>query len=164
MNIQINTDKTVDLTPKLTRFIKDDANRVLGRFEAKLTRVELHLSDVNKEKSGPADKRCLIEVRPAGDKPLTATANADTVALAVTDALGKMQRLLTTFFGRKGRAAKDIAPPVAAPKKSTAAKAPAKAAKKSPAKKAAAKKATTVSARGPKKKQIFQARRKVQPS
>lgn len=161
MKIQINSDNSIDVTPKLTRFIKDDAHRVLGRFDKKLTRVELHLSDVNKDKSGPADKRCLIEVRPTSGNPLTTTANADTVQASVTESLGKMQRLLSSFFGRKGRSAKDVPPPEEFPSAPTP---KASAARKAPAKKAAAKKPTKLNPRGPKKTPISQARRKAQPS
>jgi ribosome-associated translation inhibitor RaiA len=164
MNIQVNSDRTIDVDANLTARVKEDATRILNRFETKLTRVEIHLSDIDNQKSGRADKRCLIEVRPAGDKPLTASATTATTESAVDQALRKMQRSLTTFFGRKGRPATEVAAPVLKPKKSTAAEAPVAAKKKSPAKSSAAKKPTKLSPRGPKKKQIFQARRKNQPS
>jgi ribosome-associated translation inhibitor RaiA len=164
MNIQVNSDRTIDVDAHLTARVKEDATRILSRFETKLTRVEIHLSDIDNQKSGRADKRCLVEVRPAGDNPLTATATTATTESAVDQALRKMQRSLTTFFGRKGRPATEVAAPVLKPKKSIAAKPAPTAKKKSPAKKAAAKKPTKLSPRGPKKKAIFQARRKNQPS
>jgi Sigma 54 modulation protein / S30EA ribosomal protein len=164
MKIQVNSDKTINVDAHLVAVIEAEANRVLSRFETKLTRVEIHLSDVDNKKSGRADKRCLIEVRPAGDKPQTASATAATTDVAVSQALGKMQRSLTTFFGRKGRTATEIAAPVPPARKSAATKVPPAAKKKAAAKKAAAKKPTKLSPRGPKKKAIFQARRKNQPS
>jgi len=164
MNIQVNSDRTIDVDANLTARVKEDATRILDRFETKLTRVEIHLSDIDNQKSGRADKRCLVEVRPAGENPLTASATTATTESAVDQALRKMQRSLTTFFGRKGRPATEVAAPVSNPKKSTAAKPAPTAKKKSPTKKAAAKKPTKLSPRGPKKKQIFQARRKNQPS
>jgi len=159
MKIQVNSDKTISVDANLTRLIEGETKRVLNRFEAKLTRVEIHLSDIDNKKAGRADKRCLIEVRPAGDKPLTASANAATTEAALGEALGKMQRSLTTFFGRKGRPAAEVSAPVPPATKSTASKTPVTAKKKSPAKKP-----TKLSPRGPKKKAIFQARRKNQPS
>ena len=164
MKIQINSDRTINVDATLSSTIQAEANRVLDRFETKLTRVEIHLSDIDNQKSGRADKRCLVEVRPSGDKPMTASATTATTESAVDQALRKMQRSLTTFFGRKGRPATEAAAPFAKPKKSTAAKPVPSAKKKSPAKKAAAKKPTKLSPRGPKKKAIFQARRKNQPS
>ena len=77
----------------------------MDRFAKELTRVEIHLSDIDNKKTGRPDKRCLIEVRPAGDRPLAASAIATTTESAVDEALKKMKRLLTTFFGKKGRPA-----------------------------------------------------------
>jgi hypothetical protein len=168
MKLQFNSDKTITLDSTLTGALEADVTRVLGRFGKKLTRVEVHLSDVDGSKAGVADKRCLIEVRPTGGKPFTATANASATESAVNEALGKMQRSLTTFFGRKGRTATEIAPPIAKATKAVAKKAapsPKKVAvKKSAAKKTAVKKPAKLNPRGPKKKGIYQARRKSQPS
>lgn len=166
MKIQVNSDRTIEVNADLTRLVEDEVNRALARFATKLTRVEVHLSDVDNLKTGKPDKRCVIEVRPAGNRPRSATALATATDAAVRQALGKMQRLLTTFFGRKGRPATEISAPVATSKKA-AAKKSAKArptATKRAAKKTAAKKSTRLSPRGAKKKGIYQARRKSWPS
>ena len=73
----------------------------LARFRDRLTRVEVHLSDVNGPKGGP-DARCLLETRPAGTKPVAVTDDAPTPAGAVKGAVEKMQRLLESAFGRTG--------------------------------------------------------------
>lgn len=169
MKIQVNSDKTINVDASLTRFVEDEVSRVLGRFEKKLTRVEVHLSDVNNQKTGHADKRCLIEVRPAGDRPLSANAKTATMESAVGEATRKMQRSLTTFFARKGRPAVEVSAPVStarksADKKTTPSTKKNASVKKTTAKKTAVKKPTKLSPRGPKKKGIFQARRKSQPS
>ena len=166
MKIQVNSDKTIDVNAGLTRFVEGEVNRALARFATKLTRVENHLSDVDNQKTGQADKRCLLEVRPAGDQPRSASAMAATTESAVRQALGKMQRSLTTFFGRRGRPTTEASAHSATPKK-TGARKTAKgkpAATKGAAKKTAVKKSTKLSPRGPKKKGIYQARRKSQPS
>ena len=85
------------------------------------------------------------------------------MASAVDGALGKMQRLLTTFFGRKGRPAAAITAPVSPARKTAARKTNRGPKKKATVKKAAAKKPTKASRRGPKKKRIYQARRKAWP-
>jgi hypothetical protein len=170
MKIQANSDKTIQVDAVLTHFVEDEASRLLDRFAKRLTRVEVHLSDIDNTRTGQADKRCLVEARPAGGRPLTADAIATTTGSAITEALKKMQRLLTTFFGKKGRPATDVSAPAskpktkAAPKKSAVKKSPTKkTAKKTAAKKAAAKKPTKLSPRGPKKKGVYQARRKSWP-
>lgn len=120
-------------------------------------------------KRGQADKRCLIEARPRGARPLSASANAPKLDSAVRSAMGKLRRALTTFFERAGistkapAARKAAAPAVTAPvKKVAGTKA---VVKKAAAKKVAAKQAVAaVPAAEPKKKQIYQARRKNWPA
>ena len=155
MKIQVNSDNSITVDASMMRFVKGEVKRVLARFAKRLTRVEVHLSDVDKRKTGQADKRCLIEVRPAGARPLSVSAKATKMAAAVGQALGKMQRSLTTFFGRRGRPAVTVS-------KGMKATRPAK--KKAAVKKASVKKPTKLSPRGPKKKRIYQARRKSWPT
>ena len=164
MKIQVNSNNTIAVDASLTRFVEGEVSRLLGRFTAKLTRVEVHLSDVDNKKTGQADKRCLIEVRPAGARPLSASANATKMASAVGEALGKMQRSLTTFFGRKGRPAAAVSAPVPTAKKAVARKTTLGTKKKAAVKKVAVKKSTMLSPRGPKKKGIYRARRKAWPT
>ncbi|MGA7243769.1 MAG: HPF/RaiA family ribosome-associated protein [Terracidiphilus sp.] len=162
MKIQVNSDKTINVDAVLTQIVKDKSRTALDRFAKELTRVEIHLSDINNKKTGRPDKRCLIEVRPAGDRPLAASAIATTTESAVDEALKKMKRLLTTFFGKKGRPATEISAPV--PKaRTTGVVAKKTEVKETGARKAAAKKPTKLSPRGPKKKGIYQARRKSWP-
>lgn len=173
MRIQVNSDSTVTGDRRVVSFVRDETDRILARFTDRLTRVEVHLSDLNAAKSGAADKRCVIEARPAQARPLTTTATAKRLDAAIGQALRKMQRLLASFYGRQGRAAVGRRP---ASRQAAAkpASGPAKAAKK-PVAKRAAKPATkaavsprtaepAVSARGPKKQPIHQARRKAWPT
>lgn len=159
MKIQVDSDNTITVDASLTRFVQGKVNRVLARFAKRLTRVEVHLSDVDKRKTGQADKRCLIEVRPAGARPLSVSAKATKLASAVNQALGKMQRSLTTFFGRRGRAAETVSQPI-----STAVKTIRRAKKKAAVKEAPVKKRTKLSPGGPKKKRIYLTRRKSWPA
>ncbi len=71
----------------------------LARFSDKITRVELHLSDVNGDRGGN-DKRCVIEVRPNGLDPVVTTEQADTIDKAVRSATHKMVSLLDSTFGK----------------------------------------------------------------
>lgn len=164
MKIQVNSDNTIAVHTSLTRFVEGEVSRILGRFAPRLTRVEVHLSDVDNKKTGQADKRCLIEARPAGARPLSASAKALKVASAVDQAAGKMQRSLTTFFGRRGRTPAP-ASAAASTTQETRAKTPASHAKKKiVVAKAAVKEPAKLNPRGPKKKRIYQARRKAWPA
>jgi ribosome-associated translation inhibitor RaiA len=100
MQIQINTDNHIPMHAKLSTSIESELNRVLDRFKSHLTRIEVHLSDENGEKSGPQDKRCLLEARPRNHPSLTVTGTSADIQTAVSGAANKMQRLLETTYGR----------------------------------------------------------------
>jgi sigma 54 modulation/S30EA-like ribosomal protein len=174
MRIQVNSDATVKGDLRVVSFVRHEIDRILARFTDRLTRVEVHLSDLNAAKSGAADKRCVVEARPTQTRPLTTTATARRLDAAIGQALRKMQRLLASFYGRRAA----VGPRPA--RRQAAAKAPAtgsaKAAEKPAAKRAArpaaqAKAAASpraaepaASARGAKKLPIHQGRRKAWPT
>jgi hypothetical protein len=117
MKIQVNSDASIAVDRRMIDFVREEVNRAIGRFREKLTRVEVHLSDVNSHKFGTHDKRCLIEARPAGKRPLVVSAAAGRMNAAVRDSLSKLQGVLATSFGRIGhsstRVAKEKLRPVA---------------------------------------------------
>ena len=52
MQIQFNTDESVDGRDALGRHAEEVVRRALSRFSDDVTRVEIHLSDVNGQKAG----------------------------------------------------------------------------------------------------------------
>ncbi|WP_260737972.1 HPF/RaiA family ribosome-associated protein [Tunturiibacter lichenicola] len=100
MQIQISSDKNISMHNKLSNLIQSDLNRILNRFKDQLTRVEVHLSDENGDKSGAQDKRCRLEVRHKRHQALAVTNDSSDIPSAVTGAASKMQRLLISTFGR----------------------------------------------------------------
>lgn len=100
MQIQINSDNHVKIDSASGTAIEGDIQRILGRFAGYLTRVEIHLSDLDANKSGIRDKRCQMEARPAGRQPVSVSADAASVDQAVRDAAEKMKRALDTAWGR----------------------------------------------------------------
>jgi len=77
---------------------------VLERFAKRLTRVEVHLTGIDNKKTGKRDRRCLVEARPAGARPLTVSAKAVNTPYAVDEALRKMRSYLAASLeGRKSR-------------------------------------------------------------
>jgi hypothetical protein len=99
MQILFYTGKKATLDDALLHRIETDIASGLSRFNDRITRVEVHVSDENAEKSG-GDKRCMLEARPAGQQPVTVTHNAATVDEACTGALLKLEALLETKYGR----------------------------------------------------------------
>lgn len=100
MQIQINTDKNVTGSEELilssTSLILDE----LGRFSQHITRVEVHISDENGVKNGVNDKRCLVEARLAGMKPIAVIDTANTHEQAVFGAIDKLIASLEKITGR----------------------------------------------------------------
>jgi len=79
--------------------ITADVENGLQRYANRLTRAEVHLSDENGPKAG-VDCRCALEVRPVGRPPLAVTHQAAGFDEAVQGAIEKMNRLLTSTFGK----------------------------------------------------------------
>lgn len=100
MKVQVNSDNSVAVDNEVWQKVEADVNHVLKRFDDRITRVEVHLSDVDGERSGGQDKRCLMEARPAGHDPVVASNQAATVDEAVRGAAQKMRTLLSSLFGR----------------------------------------------------------------
>ncbi len=102
MQIQINTDSHIKADGNLRESVEAEVSDALGRFAERLTRVEVHLTDVNAQKGG-RDTRCVIEARPAGLPPVTVDDLADSVPGAVRGAAEKMARALDSRLGRLDR-------------------------------------------------------------
>jgi hypothetical protein len=79
----------------------------LARFRDQITRIEVHLSDVNGDRVGGDEKRCLLEARINGRAPVAVSHNAPKVADALRGAAEKMLRALDSALGKardaKGR-------------------------------------------------------------
>jgi len=96
MHIQLSTDKNIPGDERLLEFTEDAIKTAIGRFEDRVTRVEVHFADENgSEKHAANDKRCTLEARVAGHQPVAVTHHAETVREALTGALHKLEKLLT---------------------------------------------------------------------
>ena len=100
MQIQINTDNNLPASKALAEKTERQLRLALARFAERITRLEVHLSDVNSGKGGENDKRCLIEARPAGRQPVSVSAQAPLIALAISGASDKLTQALDTLFGK----------------------------------------------------------------
>jgi hypothetical protein len=102
--IEVRTANAVKGSAGLDAFAEKVVTGGLSRFMPRVTRIDVHLSDANAEKQGDDDKRCQIEVRPASQQPVSATATAATIEKALTSAVAKMKRLLAKRLDRRVRA------------------------------------------------------------
>ncbi len=102
MQIQVNTDNNIEGQVPFLEGVRDSVAARLERFEDRITRVEVHLSDVNAHKGG-RDTRCVIEARLRGLQPITVDDLSRTVDEAVREAVRKMERALDSRLGKLGR-------------------------------------------------------------
>ncbi|ALN57438.1 MULTISPECIES: HPF/RaiA family ribosome-associated protein [Lysobacter] len=100
MKIQLNTDHHVRGDDSLEHHVEGVIDQNLGRFREQITRIEVHLRDLNGEKSGGHDKHCTIEARLEGRPPMAATEDAATMRAAISGAARKLQRVLDSSLGR----------------------------------------------------------------
>jgi len=100
MQIQINSDHHIVASPELAGRIQTLLRDALDRYSDRITRVEVHLNDLNSIKGGSNDKRCLMEARLAGIGPVSANHEAPTVELAIEGAMEKLERALGHKLGR----------------------------------------------------------------
>jgi ribosome-associated translation inhibitor RaiA len=103
MHIQINTDKNIEGSERMTAWFTETLQEAFGRFDEHITRIDVHLSDVNGHKEGVDDKRCLLEARVKGVKPFVATHQAETLDIALSGAIDKLTKGLDSAIGKLRR-------------------------------------------------------------
>jgi ribosome-associated translation inhibitor RaiA len=99
MQIQINTDHHIVGSPELAARIQALVRDTLDRYSDRITRVEVHLNDLNSMKGGN-DKRCLMEARLAGLGPVDVNHEADNLQVAIDAALEKLERAIEHKLGK----------------------------------------------------------------
>lgn len=102
MKVQLNTDSNIEGRDELARRIEAALEKTLGRFTEQITRVEVHLSDENSDKSGGDDKRCLLEARLSGRPPMAVRHQAATLEQAFEGAAEKLKSAIERTLGRLG--------------------------------------------------------------
>ncbi|WP_108788512.1 HPF/RaiA family ribosome-associated protein [Erythrobacter sp. Alg231-14] len=101
MQFQFNSDSSVMGTENVAERIEAMVREKLARFEDRLTRLEVHVSDENGSKHGADDKTCMIEARPRGAKPIGVTDHASKVDDAARKAANTMAQRLERVFGKE---------------------------------------------------------------
>lgn len=102
MYIQINTDHNIEGHQALNAQVSGVVESALSQFSDDITRVEVHLSDVNSnKKGGDDDMRCMMEARIKGRQPIAITHQAATVDQVVDGAVDKLVNLIETTLGRQ---------------------------------------------------------------
>ena len=100
MQVQLNTDARIQGQDSLAAWVEAELKDRLARFRDQITRIEVHLSDVNGERVGGDEKRCLLEARLTGRRPVAVSHSAGKVADAVRGAADKMLRAVDSALGK----------------------------------------------------------------
>lgn len=100
MDFQFNTANDITGDDDVKARIEAAVRQKLDRISGELTRVELHIADVNGKRGGPADKRARLEARPRGRDPLSVTHEAASVDQA---AAGAAEKMIAAYARERGR-------------------------------------------------------------
>jgi hypothetical protein len=99
MLIQISTDRTVHGGEELIRHFESELAARLSRFSDHITRLEVHFSEETAAAAG-LDRRCVIEARPEGRRPVAVSHHAGSAAEACRGAAHKLESVLESAYGR----------------------------------------------------------------
>ncbi len=110
MQFQFNSDSSVMGTDNVAERIENAVRQKLARFEDRLTRLEVHVSDENARKGGSSDKTCMIEARPRGAKPIGVTEHAADVDTAARIAANTLAQRLERVLGKESKHKHDPRP------------------------------------------------------
>lgn len=108
MIVQVKTDNHIQGSAELASHVEEVLENAMARFNPRVTRVDVHFSDVNgRQKHSDDDKRCVMEARLAGLKPVAVSHNGSTIAQALEGAAETLQQTLLKTLRRlehaKGR-------------------------------------------------------------
>ncbi|VTU22385.1 hypothetical protein H6CHR_01778 [Variovorax sp. PBL-H6] len=100
MEIHINTGNGMENRESLERWADQEIRESLSRYAQDIRRAEVHLSDVNSDKGGADDKRCLIEVHLPQHPPIAVSHQAPSLDAAFRGAEPKALRALESVLGK----------------------------------------------------------------
>ncbi len=100
MQIQIRTDNHINVNTTRATELEAIVQHALRHSSNHITRVEMHLSDINGGKPGPDDKSCMMEARLEHHQPMAVTQQAETVGESVTGAAEKLARMVKSALGK----------------------------------------------------------------
>lgn len=106
MQILVSTDRNIQGGADLHERVQGMVHDALVHLSERITRVEAHLSDENSVKSGDADKRCMLEARLGGMRPIAVSHCAETLAQAIVGATDKLDRALRHSVGKAEKGSK----------------------------------------------------------
>lgn len=99
MHVQINAAEGIEVSDAFAQHIHHSLETVEKRFGDRLTRVEIHIKDINGPKGGP-DKHTTLEARPRGLEPVIAESTVDDAYEGVRMAAKRLEKVLDKRLGK----------------------------------------------------------------
>ena len=99
MEVNVNTDNTIQRHQGLDERVRTQVEEAISRFD-QVRRVDVHLSNENKEKHEDGSNYCMMEALVSGYAPVVVHAHAENLQQSITSAVGKLKRALDSAIGR----------------------------------------------------------------
>jgi len=101
MQVLAATDNHIEGHQQLSQHVESSVLSAVGHYSENLTHVDAHLTDANgADRSGPADKKCLLEARVTGVKNIAVSHQAETLHQAIDGAAHKLKHALDSTLGK----------------------------------------------------------------
>jgi ribosome-associated translation inhibitor RaiA len=100
MEVNVNTDNTIQRHSGLDERVRTLVEEAISRFGDHVRRVDVHLSNENKEKHEDGSNYCMMEALVSGYAPVVVHAHAENLQLSITGAVAKLKRALDSAIGR----------------------------------------------------------------
>jgi ribosome-associated translation inhibitor RaiA len=100
MQINVNTDNTIAKHQGLDEHVQGVVENSVGHFGEHIRRVDVHLSNENKEKKADGGNYCMMEARVTGYEPVVVHDHGVDLHQAINNAGSKLKRAVDSALGR----------------------------------------------------------------
>ena len=99
ITIQINTDKELSRSKNIKEYLIAQVWASMKRHQSHIIRLDFHFKSENGNKNRLNYISCMIEARFEGIQTIVAANKADTIELALSGAIAKMEIIIETILG-----------------------------------------------------------------
>jgi ribosome-associated translation inhibitor RaiA len=100
MQIRVDVDEHIDGSEELMVRVEGVIEGSLDRYQDRIARVEVHLSQLSQPRAGTRDLSCRMEAHASGLQPIAASHEAMTLTEAIHGASAKLERAVHAALGR----------------------------------------------------------------